>query len=884
MASTRLVINSLSGGVGRQAPTKRLVSEAENLDNCLVTLERSVEKRPPLTKVSADGGSSYLQLTNVSAPAGFNPDNLYFHFIDVDGFNRYCIVINRAGQTADPYTAVGYFNNLSANDFISVYRIEPTQWVRENVDQSSASFNRGLYEYLVYGARSTTSSYRMGNTQKSEEPTSIKNTFGSIDFEVGLILWNKLVETDYLPDNSGSDIVSAGSWTTNTNAFIHSGDAINYKIAVGPQNSQPQLEDDIEDALYWTNVRDNINFVINSSTQEEEETGQSLNDFSVIPQYPASEVKADVSDPNGWKAQRTIKDLYDFPTKIATPGSPNWNLGDYAHVTSGLDAVERDAGSNTYRGFGKVYFVRNPYLSFPAGFYRATRYSKNPYFQRIRSENKNSVIDHRRMPVIIYKDFSDNGLWKIKHLPLQPRRSGTDLSNPGLQGIGKKEKIQSMAVWKNRLWIAMDNSLAGSVSGDFFDFWINDVNDVSETDPIDVQASVGSYNRLSHIIPFQQILFVLSSGSVQFEVRGGSADVGISPFNVEFRPTSFYSTAKLVMPQKMANNVFFMDSRKLYMYLSGSGFSDEFSTSMEMTNHCKNYLPLNFGAVTVSSANNTIVMVDDDDKKQLYFYTFRTNGDKISQSAFYRWILDPLDSIMACKCYEKDMYLISRRTAANASKTLNVYFVSMETVPVTTPMIDWLTEVTGVYALGETKFTLPHYDPSVDYVIKGPAWGSASYEAIAVGVSSISVDLQGRTVVTVTGDLSAYPVYIGRSYEMVIQLSQQVQRSQDQAQVYEGVLNLKKITTKHYNSGSYDIGIARRGRQETKVTFYPLFVDSILSRLDQLKIDTSGEHLSKVLAYSENVEIFIRSAYPTVCNITNIEILGNFRSRNTSIE
>lgn len=884
MPSTRLVINSLSGGVGRQAPTKRLVSEAENLDNCLVTLERSVEKRPPLTRVSADGGSSYLQLSNVNAPAGFNQDNLYFHFIDVDGFNRFCVIINRAGQPVDPYTTAGYFDNLSANDFISVYRIEPTEWIRETVDSNPANFNRGLYEYLVYGAKDAPANYLIANTQKTEQPTSSKNTFGSIDFEVGLILWNKLVETGYLPDNSGTDLVVAGSWVTNTNEFIHSGDAINYKIAVGPQNSQPQLEDVIEDALYWTNVRDNINFVINSSTQEEEETGQSLNDFSVIPQYPASEVKADVSDPNGWKAQRMIKDLYDFPTKIATPLSPVWNNGDYAHVTSGIDPVERDTGSDLYRGFGKVYFARNPYLTFPAGFYRATRYSKNPYFQRIRSENKDSVIDHRRMPVVIYKDFADSGKWKIKHLPLEPRRSGTELSNPGLQGIGKKEKIQSMAVWKNRLWIAMDNSLAASVSGNFFDFWINDVFDVSETDPIDVQASVGSYNKLSHIIPFQQILVVLSSGSVQFEVRGGSADVGISPFNVEFRPTSFFSTSKLVMPQKMANNVFFMDSRKLYMYLSGSGFSDEFSTSMEMTNHCKNYLPLNFGAVTVSSANNTIVMVDEDQKNLLYFYTFRTNGDKIAQSAFYRWILDPLDSILGCKCYEKDMYLVSRRTAADSSKTLNVYFVSMETVPVTTPMIDWLTEITGVYNLGETEFTLPHYDPSVDYIIKGPNWGSAAYDAISLGSGNISVNMQGQTVITVPGDLSAHFVYAGRSYEMMIQLSQQVQRSQDQAQVYEGVLNLKKITTKHFNSGSYDIGIQRRGRPETKVTFYPVFVDSILSRLDQLKIDTSGEHLSKVLSYSEHVEIFIRSAYPTVCNISNIEILGNFRSRNTSIE
>lgn len=49
---TRLPINTLSGGVGRQAPTKRLISEAENIDNCLVSLEKSIEKRPPLVQVN----------------------------------------------------------------------------------------------------------------------------------------------------------------------------------------------------------------------------------------------------------------------------------------------------------------------------------------------------------------------------------------------------------------------------------------------------------------------------------------------------------------------------------------------------------------------------------------------------------------------------------------------------------------------------------------------------------------------------------------------------------------------------------------------------------------------------------------------------------------
>jgi hypothetical protein len=43
--NTRIPINTLSGGVGRQAPSKRLPTEAEIIDNATPTLEKSIEKR-----------------------------------------------------------------------------------------------------------------------------------------------------------------------------------------------------------------------------------------------------------------------------------------------------------------------------------------------------------------------------------------------------------------------------------------------------------------------------------------------------------------------------------------------------------------------------------------------------------------------------------------------------------------------------------------------------------------------------------------------------------------------------------------------------------------------------------------------------------------------
>ncbi len=43
--NTRIAIPTLSGGVGRQAPSKRLLSEAQEITNALPTLEKSIEKR-----------------------------------------------------------------------------------------------------------------------------------------------------------------------------------------------------------------------------------------------------------------------------------------------------------------------------------------------------------------------------------------------------------------------------------------------------------------------------------------------------------------------------------------------------------------------------------------------------------------------------------------------------------------------------------------------------------------------------------------------------------------------------------------------------------------------------------------------------------------------
>ena len=88
--NTRIPIYTLSGGVGRQAPSKRLPSEAQELDNAIPTLERSIEKRSgsdqlscyvdisadvltrwgALTLPNGSGGTGAIEVKSASGTAG----------------------------------------------------------------------------------------------------------------------------------------------------------------------------------------------------------------------------------------------------------------------------------------------------------------------------------------------------------------------------------------------------------------------------------------------------------------------------------------------------------------------------------------------------------------------------------------------------------------------------------------------------------------------------------------------------------------------------------------------------------------------------------------------------------------------------------------------
>jgi hypothetical protein len=598
--------------------------------------------------------------------------------------------------------------------------------------------------------------------------------------------------------------------------------------------------------------------------------------------------------------------LITSPTKYVLSGfSDGTDSADFGYLTSPFSDVAYDGSiaeypSSNTSGFGEIFYARDPYFSFQSGFYRVVSnviYGQ-PYFQQVRAEDKNSVIDHRTMPVRIRRD--SDGVWRISYVPALPKSSGSAINNPGPTAIKNKETIKAIEFWKGRLWFATDTTIFSSRINDFFNFFIDDITNMTDADPIDISVNTGQFNLIQSLTSFQNFLFITTKSGTQFEIRGSAVQAGqISPTNIELRSTSFYSTASTARPLKMGNNIFFFDTKKLFLYSGSDAFGNEYSTAYELSEHCRGYLPTNFQQVTAIPSMDTLAMVDRDNKNHIYFYTTKSNGQQIIQNAFYRWVLDSNDQILHIHGFEENFYIVVKRSNGPQS-AIYAYYATLDQVTTATPMLDRLVlvdtdDITYDSATNYTYVTLPYFDGAATEAVLGSDWGNQAYsrhQATAVG--SVQYDSHYKTKLTFNGNLATQrneagnfvdrQLWVGRPYLMDIELSTLHYRDGENNSI-GGVLNLKRLTTKHKNTGQYTVEIQRYARTVSDVRSEAFTFNDTTDLLgSSLRIDVEGELLTKVLGKADSTSIHIKSDFPTPCNILGLDVIGNFRVGDTSVQ
>ena len=647
----------------------------------------------------------------------------------------------------------------------------------------------------------------------------------------------------------------------------------------------------------------------------------------------------DVADP--WIGQ-SMADFSEirFPPELAEQKGNNGILLNSVSFDNKaklmLAALYPTSGDTT--GQGKIYYASAPYLNFTNGYYRIISSTSKPYTKKIRSPDAFSVLDERRMPQRILFDASAATHWTANPIAWEPRTSGDRYSNPGPSIFLSTDKttpvhrsINAITTFRDRLYMAAEDVVFTSQLGVYEDLFISDHSNIVATDPIDIRASSTTFNEIKTLTPFSNYLFITTLGSVQYELKGSQNQ--ITPLTAEISPTAFYSTATLSEPQTMGSLIYFLDSSKLYLYLSAE--SRDLAVAQELTVTCADYLPSVQRSICVSPAQNSIVMIDDANLNQMYFHISRFAGDRNIQNAFFRYILNSNDAVLSNQSYEDYLYAVIKRPTTQTISTATTlvgevpnggagtqkYRYSLEktfmrSLAPSIPRLDRKIKLTLTdnnsdysFALNETRIRVPLSFPYTDVaniqMITDISWqqdigldnlvSDRSYEVaspIAYVIKNTYIELvfsgryvpifyvNGVQVVDYTFDTRT--VYIGLKYTMEVELSNMFVRDQNN-NVIDGVLNLRTMTLRHKQTGNYDISVSNRGRTPVISKFTNQVIGDNQNPLALSNYEEEGEFVTNVLGFSDSIQLKITSDYPTPVNIVNMEIKGKFIQKYTSL-
>ena len=591
---------------------------------------------------------------------------------------------------------------------------------------------------------------------------------------------------------------------------------------------------------------------------------------------------------------------------------------------------------NQRKGKGKIIYLSQAFQQNTPGWYRIIRKDKAPYLKKIRTPGPRTTLDSRRMPQLLYSELDEVGKLNYYGGPVdwEKRENGDAESNRG-PGIffnpstddPQESKITAMAYYRDRLFLANEDTIVASRSGDWDNFFIANVDNIIDSDPLDLRISSNNYTPVTHLVPFRDFLFVGTSGNTQYELTG-SNNV-ISPLTAEFAPTAFYPMMPEVSPQSMNNNLFFYSKGQLFIYFGQRDLATE--QAFEVSKHVPNYLPDKLHDSEASSYGSMLFGLKMGSTSglggpwtppKIYCYRNQISGEKVVQNAFFDWTTGPIDTsgygwsadqlvqIHGMRSWGKYLYLI--HSTLNLPEFKDVLWVSRLNLSphnVQTPRLDdmvWslqnmvkeveydvetnLSSIELEIAANPSFINPPVFDcvvtssgefvditrdPLAENYLHYQMIGNYDYEV--PNPNDLNNPDGPQTTVPWIDTIR----FIGRKFKSSVTLSPIYLR--DEANnITPGTLNLRSGIVQTYNSKAFDVEVNVNNRSKKTHNFVFNTADDRWEEDWIGKGYNSGDISERqerfpILGFAEDVRITISSEDPHPLNIASLQFTGKFK-------
>ena len=932
----KIPINTLSGGVGRQAPSKRMPSEAQDLLNVFCTTERSIDKRNGFKCIK-----NYVKLDITS----YQETDMWWYWYSAGENREYLIGINK-----------NYSASSEDSKFLYVYKVSDKEIIPQLVDDAIPEECVG---YLTHGIEASRKAFRAASVGSTVLVlnTSVKAGFTSdgIDDKMFNLAGEKGDTLDirgrkitYLT-SVGVDPKGEAEYWNNYSDYVWGQTVIdqNYPVCAGgagaadgnstPNSNPPMAADDEPDGnnaipgqYFIYRVRDQLDGsqssdivlpgpqgvdqgispgkVVEDSVTAQREAGVDGGDYASNGSWERDFIDRDAGDAINLENSTNARDVvrtskyvpvedYIYPdiTKLHLGQSiPAWSELKFPPDDNDLDAYNGISqvqetlkalypndnaapGKGNIDGFGKIYYLSQNYLTSTPGWYRVISNTATPYLKKVRTPDEMGVLDQKRMPMQIYLDAEENH-WSIRMVDWEPRTSGTEKNNKGpsffrnKDGTAKQAEIKAISFYRDRLFLATDDILVSSKLGAFDNFFLDDPSNITFRDPIDIAVSSNVYTPITFLQPFKDFLFLGTAGDTQYELMGSENQ--ISPLTAEIAPTSFFPMTTDIEPLVMNNNLFFFSKGRLFIYFAASEASTQ--QAFELSRHAPEYLPDNYWDSTVATAHNTIfVVAGDAPSNEIFCYRNQIAGEQVVQNAFFKF--ETTGDVESINASGDNLFAVVKTVDGEGYPCLQIQVMNLIPDKLTLPRIDRMLElspydVTYDSSNNTTSFTISESIGSFDVGVVKQGTG----EGDILDMSYSSGTYDSSTYTAKGNHVGISRVIFGTRFTTKVTMSDIYVRDEGN-NIVPGALNLRYAVLRHRNTGTYDVEVSRKNRTAKTYLFFPTGTDEAETTTDGIIFEEDGVFKFPLMGFATDLNISVTTKDPSPLNITNIEFTGKFK-------
>lgn len=230
------------------------------------------------------------------------------------------------------------------------------------------------------------------------------------------------------------------------------------------------------------------------------------------------------------------------------------------------------------------------------------------------------------------------------------------LANPLPSIIKDNRAIADITSHRNRLVLVGDENVLMSQAGDFFNLWIDDVDNLVDSDRIDYSLSSARVTLIDYVVPFRNTLIVFTKAGQQFEIN--APDV-LSPDTINISPSTRYETFPGVRPQTLGALIYFASPNGENSILYEYAYDDSRITNFgdEVSAHVRDLLPAVVRDLA-ASPNREKVAVLPESGNTIHLYSTFHSARRKEQSAWTTWSFQAAYDIRGITTIIDQLYML----------------------------------------------------------------------------------------------------------------------------------------------------------------------------------------------------------------------------------